>query len=157
MCQLIIKRCNGVSDKHIVALEGFRVVSQELRKKFILDEEAATDRIETLVTEMCEWCAVDPKGRVIVKRQDLVSRDRVKLVLSARWLASELDQSISSGVSTLELETSTGLPRDQLRARISEIVRARFATPVSKGVYAASPMHVEAFARELRDRLVSDR
>src|ERR687892_531392 len=108
------------------------MVSPELRKKFILDEDAATERVERLVAEMCEWCVVDSKGRVIIQREELASRDRVKLVLAARWLASELDGGIQPGVSVAELEASTGLPRDQLRARLSELVRSRFAVGASR-------------------------
>lgn len=131
------------------------MVSPELRKKFILDEAAATERTERLVVDLCEWCVLDPKGRVIIKRDDLPSRDRVKVVLSARWLAAELDSGISAEVSTVDLAASTGLPADQLRARLSEVVRSRFASATSKGVYVAAPRHVEVFVRELTERLAN--
>jgi ATP-dependent protease HslVU (ClpYQ) ATPase subunit len=131
------------------------VVSPELRKRFILDEDAASERIERLVAELCEWCVVESKGRVIIKRDDLASRERVRLVLAARWLASQLDDTIQAEVSVAELEASTGLPRDQLRARLSELARSRFTTVASRGVYVAVPTQVEALARELNDRLQS--
>jgi hypothetical protein len=55
-----------------------------------------------------------------------------------------MDETISPDVTVDELVASTGLPRDQVRARAAELVKAKLARSPKAGIYAAVPYRIEA-------------
>lgn len=117
---------------------------EDLKKKFIVDDDLLKNRLETIVSKALKHCVIDQKGNVHFNDSTLRSRERMKLTLAARALAAQIDERISSDVTVDELVASTGLPRDQVRARAAELVRAKLARSPRAGVYAALPHRVEA-------------
>jgi hypothetical protein len=122
----------------------------DLKSKFIVDDGVLKDRIEAIVSKALKHCVIDKKGNVHFNDPKLKSRERMKLTLAARALAAQMDETISSEVSVDELIVSTGLPRDQVRARASELVKAKVATSPRAGVYTAVPYRVEELIDSLR-------
>src|SRR6266705_2126664 len=118
---------------------------EELRKKFIVDEDAIKSKLEPLVTKALAHCQIDKNGHVLIYDSKLSGREQVMLVLAARLIASELDQNIPAEVSVGELEKDTGLPSNQIRARGNEVIKAKFALSPRAGVYKALPHKIEAF------------
>ena len=123
---------------------------ESLKSKFIVDDEAIASRLETLVSKALTHCVVDRRGRVHVNNDKLSTRDKLKLSLAARQLASRLDSNISAEMTVDDLIESTGLPRDQVRARMSEVVKERFAIAAEAGVFSAALHKVEAFLDSLK-------
>lgn len=122
---------------------------EELKRKFIVDEDTLRTKLEALVHKASTHCVVDTKGGIHINNSNLKGRDRLKLALAARALAARLDDRISAEVSVPELVTATGLPANQVRARATEIVEGHFAETVTKGVYRANAHRVEQFITEL--------
>jgi hypothetical protein len=117
----------------------------DLRKKFIVDEDVLKHRLEPVIEKALKHCRIDKQGQVLVNNERLRAADKVRLILSARAIASELDSSISADVSVAEIAKYTGLPANQVRARSMDAIRERFAESRHTGAYRALAHKVEAF------------
>lgn len=117
---------------------------EEMKKKFIVDDDVLRSRLEVMVNKALKHCVIDRKGNVHFNDPKLTSREKMKLTLAARALAAQMDEKISSDISVDELIASTGLPRDQVRARAAELVKSKLAHSPKAGVYAALTHRVEA-------------
>src|SRR5579884_3467277 len=100
---------------------------EEAKKRFIVDEKVANEQLEELIGVATAHCVVDTTGRVHLKNRQLSGKNKVKLILAARTLASQLDSSFSPETTVDELVAATGLPSNQIRARIAEVIEERFA------------------------------
>ena len=111
---------------------------EEMKQKFIVDDDVLRSRLEVMVSKALKHCVIDRKGNVHFNDPKLrTSREKMKLTLAARALAAQMDEKISSDISVDELIASTGLPRDQVRARAAELVKSKLAHSPKAGVYAA--------------------
>jgi hypothetical protein len=128
------------------------MTKEELKRKFIVGADALKDRIEELVTKALVHCVVGENGIVHVSSKSLSTKDRIKLVLTARSLAAQLTDNLAAEVSVSELVVSTGLPENQVRARANDLVKERFANSSKRGVYIASAHKIEAFLDSLAQR-----
>lgn len=122
---------------------------EELKRKFIVGADALKDRIEELVTKALDHCVVSENGIVHVISKGLSTKDRIKLVLTARSLAAQLTEDLPAEVSVSELVISTGLPENQVRARANDLVKERFANSPTRGVYVANAHKIETFLDSL--------
>jgi hypothetical protein len=128
------------------------MTKEELKRKFIVGADALKDRIEELVTKALVHCVVGENGIVHVSSKSLSTKDRIKLVLTARSLAAQLTDNLAAEVSVSELVVSTGLPENQVRARANDLVKERFANSSKRGVYIANAHKIEAFLDSLPQR-----
>ena len=124
---------------------------EELKRKFILDDAAIRDSLEEVVNIALQYCAVDTSGRVHLKQHDLSGKLRVKVVLAAKTIANQLDESLSAEITVADLSKATGLAENQARARASEAVDERFAEPTGRGAYRANPFRVAQFLKGLAE------
>jgi hypothetical protein len=118
---------------------------EELRKRFIIDEDAIKTRLEPLVGKALLHCKIDKGGQVLITDARLSSRDQLLLVLAARSIASVLDSSISADVTIAEIGEYTGLPANQIRARGTEAIKGKLAEASKRGTYRAIPHRIESF------------
>ncbi len=123
----------------------------ELKKKFIVDENTLKKRLESVVSKAMKHCVADTKGGIHIENRKLPAKDKVMLVLSARAIASELDSRISSRVTLVELAHSTGLPQNQVSARCNDLVKEKLAQSPKRGLYQAIFYKVEIFLDSLPD------
>lgn len=117
---------------------------EDLKKKFIVDDDVLRNRLEEIATKALQLCVLDKKGSVHFNNSKLGPRDKLRLTLAARAIASQLDETVSREVSVAELAANSGLPENQVRARAAELVKERFITSPKKGTYAAVAHKVEA-------------
>ena len=125
---------------------------EHLRKKFIVDEEIGARKIEEFVERMLPFCKVTKNGGIIIERTDFTGSDKIKIALTARFLANALDSDIPSEVSADELSSSLMIPKDQVQARAKEIVDSKFASRVSKGVYKVNPFKIDDLLASLEHK-----
>ena len=118
---------------------------EDLKKKFIVDDDVLKTRLEPIVDKALVHCKIDKKGQVLITNSNLSVKDRICLVLSARAIAAQLDPSISASVTVTEIGAFLGLPANQVRARGNDAIKARFAESPSPGIYRATPHKVETF------------
>jgi len=121
----------------------------ELKKQFLVDEDTVKQQLEQLLTKALQHCVVDKKGTVHIKDAKMSGADKFRLVLSAPYLASQLDSTVSAAVTTAEVGISAGLPTAQVRARAKDAVDSKFAEPVSRGVFRAMPHKIGSFLDSL--------
>jgi len=118
---------------------------EDLKKQFIVDDDALKTRLEPLITKALNYCRISKSGEVLITNSKLSAKDQIMLTLSARAIASQLDSAISANVAVADLHKSTGLPTNQIRARANEIVAAKLATSPQAGEFRAIPHKIEAF------------
>jgi hypothetical protein len=122
----------------------------KLTEQFLIDEDAAPERLSDLIQKLLPFCVVRKNGTVEINRSDLSGKDIVKVVLSARLVASKLgDSAINSDVTAEEIAAYTGLPKNQAAARAKEAVDERFAERSARGSYRARLYKVDDFLRNL--------
>jgi hypothetical protein len=117
----------------------------ELRKQFIVDDDLLKTRIEPLVAKALQHCRIDKKGLVSITNSRMSAANQLRLILAARAIAAQLDESISADVSLADLEACTGLPANQIRARVNDIIKSKFAGAPVRGTYRAVPHKIESF------------
>jgi hypothetical protein len=123
---------------------------EELRKQFVVGSDIIRNRIEDLVQKALQFCVITENGTVHMNIKGLGAKNQVKLVLAARSLAAELDTGITAETGFDDLVASTGLPPNQLRARMTDVINEHFASSPRKGVYVANPHKIEAFLDALK-------
>lgn len=122
---------------------------EELRRRFIVDEDVLKARLESLGEKALAHCVVDKRGVVHITAENLSAKEKIKLVLAARAIASELTEGISGEVSVSEISKITGLPENQVRARGNDLISEKYAESPSRGVFKALPHKIEPFLDSL--------
>ena len=117
---------------------------EELKKKFIVDDDVLKGRLEEIATKALQLCVLDKKGNVHFNNSKLSPREKLRLTLAARAIASQLDETLSGEVSVADLAANSGLPENQVRARAAELTKAKFISSPKKGFFVAVPHKVEA-------------
>ncbi len=118
---------------------------EELKKQFVVDEDATRSRLEGLVREIMKHCVVDKRGVVHITNQKLTVKDKLRVALCARWIGAQLESSISPTISIDELALATGISRDQVRARCSELIKEKFATAPQQGIFQVIAYKAQPF------------
>ncbi len=121
----------------------------ELRKSFIVDEDILRAQLEPLVARATQHCVVGKNGQVHIKDNKLAGARQVMLVLAARAIASRLETEIAAEVTVAEISRFTGIPGNQVRARGKDLIQARLAESLSRGVYRALFHKIDGFLDEL--------
>jgi hypothetical protein len=126
----------------------------ELSGQFLIDDEIGAERLGLLLQRLLKFCIVRKDGGVEIVGQGFSGKTLVKMVLSARLVASKLQGSNVSGeVTAEEISQFTGLPKDQVTARSKECVDERFAERTSRGSYKARQHKLDEFLEEVAGRI----
>ena len=124
---------------------------EELKNQFLVSDNLSEAKMLSLLQLAVNHCAVDPKGNVEIKRPSLAAKDKVMLVLVARLIAHHLDEQIPAEVTADELVKNVRISGEQVRARASDLVKARQIESVGRGIYRAILHRTEAFLSHLSD------
>lgn len=117
---------------------------EELKKKFIVDDDVLRNRLEAIATKALAHCVVDKQGGVHFNNPKLTAKEKLQLTLAARAIASQMDSGVQAEVSVAELSENCGIPKDQVYARAADLINEKSATSSKKGYYTAVPHKVEA-------------
>ncbi len=123
--------------------------TEDLKRKFILDDAGLREVLGEVVNTALRYCAVDSSGKVHLKTHDFTGKVRVKIALSAKAIANQLDSSFSPDLTVTDLARATGLAENQARARAAEAVNEGFAEAPGRGSYRANPFRVVQFLKGL--------
>ena len=128
---------------------------EELIKEFIVDKDKyEKEKIPELVRRILRYCKITTEGQVLFENDGMTLRDKVKLVLVARFLASKLSDNISEEVSVDELLFSIGSNnKDSLATRAKEAVDQGVAKRNSPGKYSIIPFYIEVILDKLDKKL----
>jgi hypothetical protein len=129
-----------------------------LTEQFLVDNEVSVQSVAQLIEKLLPYCVVRKDGTVDLRTGDLSSRSQVKLVLSARLVASKLKASeVREEVSVEEISQYTGLPKNQASARAKECVDEKFAERSGRGSYRARQHKLDAFLGTLSESSAVER
>ncbi len=122
---------------------------EKIKEEFIVDEtkydiESVPEQVKTLLN----YVKVGTGGKVFLAREVLPDI-RLKLILASRFLANKLQDEIKPHLSIEELAQYSGLDKDQVRARMSTIVKEKFARREGRGVFVVLPFQIKKFITEL--------
>jgi hypothetical protein len=123
---------------------------EELKNRFLVSESLSETKMLRLLELAVDHCAVDAKGNVEIKNSSLPAKDKLMLVLVARLIAHNLDETISADVTAEELVRNARIASEQVRARTSDLVKDRQIETASRGVYRAMLHRIEPFLRDLK-------
>lgn len=118
---------------------------EELKKQFVVDEDALKARLEPIVERALRHCRIDKAGQVQILNTKLSTKDQIKLTLAARALGAQLEPQISGEVTIGEIAKFTGLPQNQIRARGNDAIKDKFAESPAPGVFRAISSKIEPF------------
>jgi hypothetical protein len=122
----------------------------ELKSQFLVSSDLSEAKMLALLQLAVHHCAVDSKGNVEIKSAGLGARDKIMLVLSARFIAHHLEDSIPMDVTGEELVRNTHVALDQVRARTSDLVKDKQIETPARGVYRVFVHKIEPFLRNVR-------
>jgi hypothetical protein len=129
---------------------------EQLASEFLVDDEVGSKRLEKMIEKLLPFCLVRRNGAVEIVGGGLSGKDQVKLILSARLVASKLGGTAVTGDVTVdEVGQYTGLPRNQAAARAKECFDERFAERTSRGSYRARLHKLDDFLEQLSASRIS--
>ena len=129
---------------------------EDLEREFIVSEQYEQDYLKSIMTRFIGLgIRVTQNGRVIAKLSGLSQRERIFLVVAARYVGNRLQDSIPAEVSLAEVVEMAGIPRRKAAtSRMSELSKEGFVESSRKGRYKASslPM-IEEFLKNIESKL----
>lgn len=131
---------------------------EDLKKAFIVDErQYEKEKIPEQVRKVLRYCKVSKEGKVLLEKNNFTLRESLKLILTARFLASKLDGEISEEVSIDELVASMNSSnKESLVTRMKEIVDEGHAKRVSAGAYKIIPFYIDGILDKLNKKGKND-
>nr|MDO8046182.1 hypothetical protein [Candidatus Baldrarchaeota archaeon] len=125
---------------------------EELKKKFIVEEKLDEKVVSECIEKILPFCKVSKNGEVIIEKKNMTVADRIKLALTARFLANYLEREISAETTAKELSSFLYVPENQISARLKELKDSKFAIRVKKGVYTVNPLQIRKFVHEIETK-----
>jgi len=127
----------------------------DLEKQFILNEDMEHEDIKTLISRILNFCKIDNKGFVIIHDKQLKMRDKIVLVLSARYLANRLQTKLGKEVNiqeTINIKELTIMLNEKngvITARLKELKDAKKIIQQDRGTYKVAPYAINDFLNQL--------
>ena len=122
---------------------------EDLKSQFLVSSSLSEAKMLALLKMAIDHCVVDKRGHVEMKTPNLAARDKIMLILSARYIAHHLDETIPMDVTADEIAKNAFIAPEQVRARTSDLVRDKMIESSSRGVFRALAYKIEPFLRDL--------
>ncbi len=118
---------------------------EDLKKKFIVDETYERERLKNDVERLLRHCRITGQGRVIITSGKLTAKEKIGLVISARFIANKLQKSIPESVTAEELSKYTYIQKPGVSRRTAELVNEAFVFRPEPATYRANPARIDEF------------
>ncbi|RLI82989.1 hypothetical protein DRP07_04215 [Archaeoglobales archaeon] len=128
---------------------------EELKNKWIIDEKVFDERkIAQYVNRLMKYCRITKAGEIDLTEvgEKFTLKDKIKLALVARFIASKLEESISPSLSAQEISNFFVADKMQVSARLKEIKDERLSIREKKGTYRVIPTKIEKILKELESK-----
>ncbi len=129
---------------------------EELKKKFIVNETYETDRLKNDVERLLRHGRITRQGRVIITAGKLTTKQKIGLVISARFIANKLQKSIPENVTAEEISKYTYIQKPGVSRRTTELVNEAFVFRPEPATYRANPARIDEFLDTLGFSTVLD-
>lgn len=131
-------------------------MKDELKNKFIVDEDHLRQGTERLIKKALKYGRVSKNSDVIVDKAHLSQDNTLKLSLVLRYLAHSLDETIPGNVRPSELTKVMGERIESVGSRLSQLAKGGFVKKSGYGQYMVQPYRVEKFLDELESGNLSE-
>jgi hypothetical protein len=130
----------------------------DLEKKLVKSENLELQELDTLVTGVSRYCVLSGEGFARIQPIENLTfsdKDRIHLVLSARYLGSKVqellskDQSINAVVSNDELANYLRMKLKIVNARVSDLRKEGSVKDVGKARYVVMQHSIEPLVKKL--------
>lgn len=126
----------------------------ELKKMFIVGkEEYEMSKLENHIKLISRYCKIDDQGDAHIESDKLNNKEKIKLVLVARFLANKLEKNIPEEVPVEAVAKAVHIDEHQARARLSDLTSEAFARQVNRGVYMVLPHKIDYFIDFLQSKI----
>lgn len=128
---------------------------EELKNKWVIDEKAFDEKkIAQYVKRLMRYCKITKTGEVDLTElgDKFTLKDKIKLALVARFIASKLDESIKPFLSAREISNFFMVDKMQVSARLKEIRDEKLSIREKKGIYRVIPTKIEKILKELESK-----
>ena len=128
---------------------------EELKNKWIIDEKSFDEKkIAQYVKRLMRYCKITKTGEVDLTGlgDKFTLKDKIKLALVARFIASKLDESIKPFLSAREISNFFMVDKIQVSARLKEIKDEKLSIREKKGTYRVIPTKIEKILKELESK-----
>ncbi|MEK6937181.1 MAG: phage head-tail connector protein [Nanoarchaeota archaeon] len=135
---------------------------QNLKNKFLIDEDAELENIEHLIDRFSEFVKVDLGGHVVFKdknlRSNLTIPEKILVVIAARFLASKLQEklkgevTISPTVDAGEITKFINVQKTVVAARLKELKDERKILSPRTGVFSIAPYNIDSIIIRLEEK-----
>lgn len=117
---------------------------EELKKTFIVDEGSFEEQeLGNFIEKINKICKIDKTGHVSFIRQNITDKDKIKFILTARFLANRLEKEIPKEVTNEEIEKMlNNKPKEQIRARLSDLRREGLIKDLEKNRHEIKPFYL---------------
>ena len=128
---------------------------EELEKQFIINEDMEHEDIKISINRLLKFCKIDEKGFVIIQKSSLNMIQKIMLVLSARYLASNLQKKlgrekiISDEISANELTDMLREKNTVVIARLKDLKDTKKIISSKRGIYKVASYAIDDFLTEL--------
>jgi len=129
---------------------------EELKKKFIVNETYETERLKNDVERLLRHCRITRQGRVIITAGKLTTKQKIGLVISARFIANKLQKSIPENVTAEEISKYTYIQKPGVSRKTTELVNEAFVFRPEPATYRANPARIDEFLDTLGFSTVLD-
>lgn len=135
----------------------------ELEKKLIKSDNLELEELEHLISGVSQYCVLSSSGFPRIEKVgklELSDRDKIHLVLSARYLANKLqqvmkkEQTVSASMTNVELSEALRMRIKTVNARVSDLRKDGYVSDVGKATYSVLPHSIDSLIQKL-DKFVT--
>ena len=126
----------------------------ELAKRFIISSEEKEKILENILEKILDLgVKVAKDGHVFIDDPKLTQKEKVFLVVAARYVAHMLDEGIPEQVTVREVSVYSGVKEEVASARLKELTDDKYLVRIKKGVYKAQSLaRIRNYLREIQSR-----
>jgi len=125
---------------------------EELRKRFFVGEtEYNQQLLEKHLEKILEYAVITSDGKVLLKNKDIIDKDKVGVIILARYIGNKLDDSVDEIVTINEISEYSKIDRQVVRARLSTLVEERIILRDDRGKYIMNPINIDKFLLKLEE------
>ncbi len=127
---------------------------EEQRRLFIVDEETYDkERVKTAIDKLARFAKISNSGRVYIDRsleKGLTLKNKIVLVIVARYLGNKLNQDISSEITAKDISTYISADLPTVHARGKELADDGYVSKPTDGTYVMNPGKIDEFLDSLK-------
>ena len=127
-------------------------MEDDIKSQFIVGNDYNREATRKLASKALKFGRITQDGSVIIDNKNLSPDDKIKLALTIKFLAHNLDEKISASLKPGELTAILGERNEAVGSRFSAMAKNGFAKREGHGNYIIHHYRIEPFLDNLSGR-----